>query len=173
MINVFALCCCLGMLMQCAPRVAAQSAVTTVYVVRHAEKLDPADGDSPISPVGEERAQALSVYLARAGVERIYATTLRRTQQTVAPLAARIDATPVVLDPFATEDLVRSIRTEDTGKVVLVAGHSNTIPGIIKALSGLEIDGIPEERFDRLYKVVLPPDGKNTVEELRFGVETP
>lgn len=158
---------------QCAPRTLAQPPLTTVFVVRHAEKLEPADPDSPISPEGEERARALAALLAKAGVTRIYATTKLRTQQTVAPLAAAREVEPVVLDPFATEDLVWRIRNEAKGEVVVVCGHSNTVPGIVNALCGQDIDGIPEEVFDRLFKVIITPEGGATLEQLRYGAPAP
>ncbi len=147
--------------------------MTTIYVVRHAEKLDPTDPDTPLSPAGEERAQALSSTLAKAGVQRVYATTRKRTQQTVAPLAALRRLEVEVLEPGAVEQLVARIKTEDVGRVVLVAGHNNTVPTIVQALSGKAIDGIPEERFDRLFKVTIAPDGATTLEELRYGAPTP
>ncbi len=111
--------------------------------------------------------------LSKAGVQRIYATLKLRTQQTVAPLAKELGLEPVLLDPNAVEELVARIKAEDSGRVVLVAGHSNTVPAIVKGLSGTEVDGIPEERFDRLFKVIIAPDGTATVEELRYGVPTP
>jgi len=157
----------------CAPRLAAQAPMTTVYVVRHAEKLEPANPDSPLSPAGEERARALAALLAKAGVTRIYATTKLRTQQTVAPLAAARGIAPVVLDPFATEDLVWRIRNEAKGEVVVVCGHSNTVPGIVNALCGQDIDGIPEEVFDRLFKVVITPEGGAALEQSRYGAAAP
>ena len=164
---------CLSLFVQCAPRAVAQETVTTVYVVRHAEKLDPSDPDSPLSPEGQVRARELAKTLARAGVQRIYATTKLRTQQTVAPLAEQRDLELVLLDPGAVDELVRRITTDDAGMVVVVAGHSNTVPNIVKGLSTVEVAGIPEERYDRLFKVVISADGKAKVEELRFGVPTP
>jgi len=163
----------LACLICCAPKAVVTERPTVVYVVRHAEKLDPADQNSPLSAAGHERAAALSTTLARSGVQRIYATTLQRTQQTVAPLATLLDIAPVVLEPGAVEDLVMRITSGDRGLVVLVAGHSNTVPRIVQGLSGIAVDGIPEERFDRLFKVMIPPDGAATVEELRYGAPTP
>lgn len=143
--------------------------MTTIYVVRHAEKLDPADRDSPLSAVGESRAKALADRLAKAGVSRIYATTLIRTQQTVAPLARARSIEPELLEPFALDSLVTRIRTLDQGQVVLVAGHNNTVPVIVQRLSGVEVDGIPEDVYDRLYKVTIAPDGAASVEQLSYG----
>lgn len=158
--------------MSAAPAM-AQHGTTTVYVVRHAEKLNPGDPDSFLSPAGEARAQALWQTLRKAGVQRIYATIKARTQQTVAVVAAERDIEIIALLPDATDDLAEFITTDDKGRVVLVCGHSNTVPGIVKALSGITVDGLSEEQYDRLFKVELPPDGEPTVTVLRYGEPTP
>lgn len=152
---------------------AVQEGTTTIYLVRHAEKLDPADPDTPLSPTGEQRAKDLATTLAKSGVRAIYATDRIRTQRTVAPLAALHGIEVIVLRAEDTAGLVERITTQDKGKVVVVAGHSNTVPGIVKALSGITVDGLSEEQFDRLFKVVLPPDGTPEVTVLRYGTETP
>lgn len=157
----------------CAPKAVVQGQPTVVYVVRHAEKLDPADGNSPLSPAGEERARALARTLNDGGVQRIYATTLQRTQQTVAPLAEQLGLEPILLQPGATDELVARIKADDRGMVVLVAGHSHTVPGIVEGLSGVAVDGIPDGRFDRLFKVTIASDGRSALEELRYGPPTP
>ena len=146
--------------------------MTTIYVVRHAEKLT-TDFDTPLSQVGEARAQALAERLADTGVQRIYATQRQRTQQTVAPLAARMRVQVVVLEPNAVDSLVQRIKQEDRGHVVLVAGHNNTVPAIVQGLSGQAVDPIPEHVFDRLYRVELPDQGAATVTVLNYGVPTP
>ena len=145
---------------------------TTVYVVRHAEKLD-TSSDTPLSSVGEERATALADRLGDANVQRIYATTLLRTQQTVDVLAKRLDLVPALVEPEAIVELVARIKAEDRGKVVLVAGHSNTVPAIVQGLSGKTIDAIPESQFDRLYRVVIEENGSAEVEVLQYGAATP
>ncbi len=146
--------------------------MTTIYVVRHAEKLT-SDFDTPLSQVGEARAQALAEKLADIGVQRIYATQRQRTQQTVAPLAERMKLEVVVLEPNAVDSLVRRIKQEDRGRVVLVAGHNNTVPAIVQGLSGQAVDPIPEQVFDRLYRVELPEQGPGTVTVLNYGEPTP
>lgn len=153
------------------PSTAAQE-MTTIYVVRHAEKLT-SDFDTPLSLAGEQRAQALAEKLAEGGVQRIYATTRQRTQQTVRPLAERLKLDVVVMEPNAIDSLVRRIKKEDAGHVVLVAGHNNTVPSIVQGLSGSAVDAIPENVFDRLYRVELPAKGSATVTLLHYGAPTP
>jgi probable phosphoglycerate mutase len=77
-----------------------------LFLVRHGES-EPASLDVPfplvdgrsdpaLSPEGCEQAQQVATRLALAGVDAIYVTTLRRTAQTAAPLAARLGLIPRV-----------------------------------------------------------------------------
>jgi len=146
--------------------------MTTIYVVRHAEKLT-SDFDTPLSPAGEQRAEALAERLADAGVQQIYATTRQRTQRTVGPLATRLGLVPLVMEPGAVDSLVQRIKRDDVGKTVLVAGHNNTVPQIVLGLSGQAVDAIPETVFDRLFQVELRTNGEATVTVLQYGAPTP
>ncbi len=53
-------------------------------------------GDPPLSELGEEQAQQVAVRLAAAGLAAIYVSTLQRTAQTAAPLAAATGLDPQV-----------------------------------------------------------------------------
>ena len=58
--------------------------VTTVILVRHAEKkIEPANPDPDLAPEGVERAQEIARVFGDAGINAIYATQYKRTQQTV------------------------------------------------------------------------------------------
>jgi len=159
----------IGVLAQCAPRAVSQAPVTIVYIVRHAEKLNPQDPESPISTEGRARAVFLADRLKGENVTRIYATTKLRTQQTGAPLAQALGIEPVVLDPYALDDLVARIRSGDEGRTVLVVGHSNSIPDIVRRLSGQGIEGIEENQYGRLFKVTISADGAAALEEQQYG----
>ena len=53
-------------------------------------------GDPPLSALGTRQAERVSDRLASAGLHAIYVTTLHRTAQTAAPLAARLGLAPAV-----------------------------------------------------------------------------
>jgi len=52
--------------------------------------------DPALSPEGCEQAELIATRLAAAGIDAIYVTTLRRTAETAAPLAARLGLAPGV-----------------------------------------------------------------------------
>src|SRR4028118_903048 len=64
----------------------------------------------------------------------IYVSSFKRSQQTAAPLAARLGLTPIVYDPPDTPGLVARVRAGPWP--VLIVGHSNTVPDIVEQLGG-------------------------------------
>lgn len=144
--------------------------VTTVILVRHAEKnIEPANPDPDLTPAGRERAQEIARMFADAGVNAIYATQFKRTQQTVKPLSDRIGVPVTLLDSNQTDQLVRRLQTTYRGKTVFIAGHNNTVPAIISALSGETYPVIPESEYDNLYIVTIYRFGKAKVVKLKYG----
>ena len=53
-------------------------------------------GDPALHPVGEEQAIAVGEFLKTDAIDAIYVTTLRRTHQTAAPLAAHLGLVPLI-----------------------------------------------------------------------------
>ena len=147
--------------------------VTTVILVRHAEKkIEPNNQDPDLSPEGVERAEEIARVFCDAGINAIYATQFKRTQQTVRPLADRTGVPITLLDANQTDDLVKRIQTELRGKTVFVAGHNNTVPAIISALSGETYPVIPESEFDNLFVVTIYRFGKAKVVKLKYGAHS-
>src|SRR6476620_11771751 len=111
--------------------------VTTVILVRHAEKkIEPSNPDPDLAPDGVERAQEIARVFGDAGINAIYATQYKRTQQTVKPLSDRTGVSVNLLDANQTDELVKRIQTIERGKTIFVAGHNNTVPAIVATLSG-------------------------------------
>jgi phosphohistidine phosphatase SixA len=120
-----------------ASAAAAQPACdpASVTLTRHAEKAELAgDTDPPLSDAGRATAAALQAWFDDKPLDAIYATHLRRTQQTALPLAAARDLELRVLDAGSTPRLLQRLRSRHCGEHVLVVGHSNTVPGIAVAL---------------------------------------
>lgn len=107
--------------------------MATVLLVRHADiDLPPSSNDPPLNSAGMERANELVHVAGLEGITAVFTSSLARTKQTVGPLAARLGIQPREVPPppvFAEEILSGTV-----GQVVLVAGHSNTVPQMIEAL---------------------------------------
>ncbi|MCH7474627.1 MAG: hypothetical protein IIA27_08125 [Gemmatimonadetes bacterium] len=71
------------------------------------------------------------------------------------------------------DDIAATIRRDHAGDVVLVVGHSNTIPGVVNALGAGPFENLTEEEYDDLFVVTLTADGGASVVRLRYGRETP
>lgn len=146
-----------------------------VYLVRHAEK---AKGDDPIlTDEGHQRAAALAELLVDAGVTHLYSTEFRRTLQTLEPLAARSDVEVTVITARQGEEQVAALRALPDGAVAVVAGHSNTVPGMVRALGGNvgvvtetpEGPNLGHDEYDRLYLVVIAGGVAIQTQNLHYG----
>jgi len=144
--------------------------VTTVILVRHAEKkIESNNPDPDLAPEGVERAQEIARIFADAGINAIYATQYKRTQQTVKPLSDRTGVAVTLLDANQTNELLRRIQTTYRGQTVFIAGHNNTVPAMVSELSGETYPVIPESEYDNLYIVTIYRFGKAKVVKLRYG----
>lgn len=143
-------------------------AATLILLVRHAEKAAEPAGDPPLTEAGQARAEALADALMDAGVDVIVGSQYRRTTDTVAPLAARlgveVEARPLEGNPGeAAAAVARDLAEAYAGQTVLVAGHSNTIPSMVNALTGLSLADLDDSDYDGLYVVVIDGGGARLV----------
>jgi len=143
--------------------------VTTVILVRHAEKnVEPDNPDPDLSPAGYERAAKIARMFGESGANAIYATQYKRTQQTVKPLADQTHVPVSLLDSKATDELVERIQTEHRGQTIFVAGHNTSVPAIASALSGESFPPIPESDYDNLFIVTVYRFGKAKVLRVKY-----
>lgn len=123
----------------------------TIFVVRHAEKAASGGNDPELSEAGRARADALDRALRDAKITAIYATEFKRTQQTAAPLANRTHLETTIVPAASTAALIEKIRA--TAGNLLVVGHGNTIPDLLRAL-GIETPvSIGDNDYDNLWIV--------------------
>ena len=144
----------------CAAVPARAFAQKLVFVVRHGERADAGmtqQADPPLSPAGQARAQKLMTMLADAGVTAIVTTELIRTQQTAQPLAAKLGLTPEIVQHDNAPGVVATLKITHAADIVLVVGHSDTIPAILKAYGKADVT-IADNEYDDLF-VIVPATG--------------
>lgn len=153
--------------------VGAQAPSRTVFVVRHAEKVDNSR-DPQLSERGQERARALAAALEHAGLDAVFVTQFARTGSTAAPSAIAAGVEPVVLAASASvpqhaSEVAAAVRARAAGEAVLVVGHSNTVPAIVAALGGPSMPDICDAEYSNLFVLVVPDSGQTTVAHVKFG----
>ena len=142
---------------------------TVFIVVRHAEKASDDPRDPSLSPAGLQRAQRLAELLEGTPLTAAYATEYRRTQQTAQPAVAAHGLTPA---PYAASqpaaEFTGMLRQAHPRGAVLVVGHSNTVPGIVSALCGCDVDPIGDDDYGNLYRIGFDRDGRATLRHDRY-----
>ena len=154
---------------------AGSALAQTVILVRHAEKVD-ASADPLLSEAGVARAGALALALADAHPGHIFTSPLQRTRLTAGPVAEVHSVTiePVGFDggtPAHVAAVVERVRALPDDAVVLIVGHSNTIPLIARALGYAAAADMADCEYDRL--TVLDLNGEHTSAVVgRYGAPT-
>jgi phosphohistidine phosphatase SixA len=134
-----------------APAAVAHKAI---FVVRHAEKASSTDPDTPLAAQGQDRALKLASMLRNAGVTHVFVSDKKRTQQTAQELVEQRGLpAPVVLPAADTAKLVAQLKAVPKDAVVLVVGHSDTIPGILKGLGVEPAVVIQPDQYGRIFLV--------------------
>ena len=149
-------------------------ATTTMIFVRHAEKAGPSADDPGLSLAGQRRATELARQLVDAdvvaGVDAIYSTPYRRTRETAQPVADALDLPVNIYDPSDNEAVLNTILKNHKGKIILVVGHSNTLPTLMADLgASKKVPPIAEYEYDNIYIISIPWFGKTKTIRLRFG----
>lgn len=151
-------------------------ATTTVIFVRHAEKAAVPADDPGLSDAGQRRAAELARQLVDAdvvpgvGVDAVYSTSYRRTVETAKPVADALDLQVLTYDATDTEEFLERVVREYKGKIILVVGHSNTVPAMIGNMGASKnVPEIAEDEYDNIYLVSIPWFGKTKTIRLRYG----
>ncbi|AEV83536.1 phosphoglycerate mutase [Actinoplanes sp. SE50] len=136
----------------------------TILLVRHADiDLPPVSADPPLNEAGRRRAEALAHLLGAAGVSTVFTSAFRRTRETVEPLKMASREMP------SAATVAHEARAGRYGAVVLIAGHSNTVPEVIAAL-GAPPPAIGETDFDNLFVVTTADDAEPGLLRLKYGI---
>jgi broad specificity phosphatase PhoE len=151
------------------------AAQRAVFVVRHAEKQSESnDAAVPLSEAGRARAARLAVLLKNAGVTAIYSTDFVRTLETAEPLARALKITVRKYSATGADGkpdlrpLAARLKTEHARDIVLVVGHNNTVPPLLKALGCAEDITIAAGQYDDLFAVVPTAHGPPTLLHLSY-----
>ncbi len=154
-------------------------ATTSIYLVRHAEKVTNTNNDNPpLTAAGTARAEALRQALKNASIDAIIVSDLQRTQLTAEPLATHLNLQMIVIpvrNP-TTADYVQAVADEISshwaGRDVLVVSHNQLLQQIGEKLNTPALPVINEDTgYDNLFVIKKPrsSSGTSSVAHFRYG----
>ncbi|MBK8610445.1 MAG: histidine phosphatase family protein [Chitinophagaceae bacterium] len=148
----------------------AETGVTKIFIVRHAEKET---GKDPVlTAAGNARAGDLMRRLKDENIQKIYVSQFRRTQNTADSLRIRlnIDTVHYSADTLC-DNLVNTIMEHrDFGKTILIVAHSNTIPQIIRkfGVPDYPYGDLADQNYDSLFLITYKQE-KARLQKMKFG----
>lgn len=137
-----------------------ESEVTTYYLIRHAEKdlSNPTEKNPHLSDTGIKRSEDWKNLFNDVSFDAVYSTNYHRTIETAQPTATKNNLDITIYDPRAFN--IEDFKKQTEGKIVLIVGHSNTIPKVVNALIGKdEYKDIDESVYGHLYIVKIAKNG--------------
>ena len=132
------------------------------------------DADTALSASGALRAEELARVLGDVdvvqGVDAIFSSALRVDQETVAPLARRLNLPVQEFDPQDNRSLRKRILRKYKGKIVLVVADPPFIQKVVARLQGSKkIPSMADGEYDNIYIVSIPWYGKVKTLRLHYG----
>lgn len=150
-------------------------ATTTVIFVRYANVTEGSSANPGLSAAGQRRAGELARVLGDidvvAGIDAIFATQYRNSQETAEPLAQQLQLPVQVVDATNIRGLADMILQEYKGKIVLVVTDREALPQLIRRFQGSKkLPPMVDTEHDNLYIVSIPWYGRVKTLRLKYGV---
>ena len=142
-----------------------QQATTTIIFVRHTDTVAVAGGDPPLSRIGRQRAELLADVIQDidvvAGIDAVYASDHRSTQETAASVAGRLELDVAIRDPYEVVPFMAQVLRQHKGEIVLVVTLGDALAPLVEELHGSKnIPAFGPDDYDDIYIVTIPWFGK-------------
>ena len=104
-----------------------------VFVIRHAEDELTGKIDRGLRPEGLERAADWAAILRPSKIDLVVTTEIERSRLTGKIIAETLDVPRVEFNRGASAGIAKFLRENHPEEVVLVVGHSETIPHMLRS----------------------------------------
>ena len=115
--------------------------------------------DPSLTELGLKRANALAAFMADKNIQAIFSSPYKRTMQSAMPTAQALNLTITAYDPRQLTDFsqhLHSLSSNVDGNII-VLGHSNTTPQLLKLLGGPERE-LSEDDYGDVFYLNLTQD---------------
>ena len=151
---------------------AQSNQTTTIYLVRHAEKVttDPNDKDPELSKDGTQRTKSLMKKFKKIKLSAIYSSSYKRTILSAKSVAENKKLEISYYDPKQLGQLATNIRQKNIGQNILIVGHSNTLLETIESLGGkTPITIIEDNDYHYFFILTIHPNDSIDVKVEHYG----
>ena len=150
-------------------------ATTTVLLTTHTEIRSDLQKNPGLTDEGAKRAKALQRVLSSvdvvSGIDVIFATQHRATQETAEPISRNLDVPITIFDTGDIQQLISNIMSNHKGKIILVITHPDVLPELVVELQGSKkINPSSLQDLDQLFIVTVPWFGKVKTLQLQYGI---
>ncbi|MDH5475402.1 MAG: histidine phosphatase family protein [Cyclobacteriaceae bacterium] len=146
----------------------SEEGITTIILVRHAEKMVSDSADPDLSPSGIERALRLKQLLINTNIDAIYSTNFLRTKNTVLPLSEALHLEVKLYDP-RNREITDVFLSKHEGETILISGHSNTTPQMVNTLINQQkYTSLDEKEYSKIFIVNISKQKETKVIELTY-----
>ena len=146
--------------------------ITTIYIVRHAEKdaSDPRNQDPELSVEGRERAEALAGKLKDIKLDAAFATKYKRTSQTAYYSAKNSNVEIQTYDAQDFRGIAEIVKTKHSGHKLLIVGHSNTVLELLEAFGAQRpLTALSDDDYDFFFELTINQNGKAELITQHYG----
>jgi YHS domain-containing protein/phosphohistidine phosphatase SixA len=143
--------------------------VTTIILVRHAEKQKDGTKNPTLTDEGIVRAIELAYILREEPIAAVFSTDYERTLKTAKP-TAEFHELPVQKYLVQNHNsFLENVLRQYWGKTVLIVGHSNTVPAMLDILTGGNHWKIEDYMYNDLFIVNTIRKGEWRTLHLKYG----
>ena len=150
-----------------------QRSTTTIMIVTHAE-VEVGVENPGLSPAGRIRANELLRVLGdvdvTGGLDAVFATRWRRTQETAEPLSYLLNKPLQIINAAELEKVYELLQEDYKGKVVLLVVDPEDVQPLVAKFEGSDdLTPIANREHDSIYILSVPWFGKERTLQLHYG----
>ena len=147
---------------------------TTVLLTTHTEITSDLKMNPGLTDDGLKRANSLQKMLSSvdvvSGIDVIFATQLRATQETAEPVSRNLNIPITIVDTDDAEQLISNVIKSHKGKIILIVTHPEILPTLVVELQGSKnINPSSLQGLDQLFVVTVPWFGKVKTLQLQYS----
>ena len=146
------------------------NAQEAVFVIRHAEDELTGKIDRGLRPEGLERAADWATILRPSGLDLVVTTEIERSRATGKIIAEALEVPRVEFSRGASSGIAKFLRENYPEDVILVVGHSETIPNMLRSFGHPDPFRITRSAYGWLFIVTPLEKGPPAVATLNINL---